>query len=1009
LAVLGNRTGRGRRHSVGEVSAAHFAGALTLEDAVQIAFHRSRLQQRMTGKGAMLAVELGSRDAAHLLASKESLVSVGAVNSPRSITLTGDADALGEIERVLNEKGIFCRFLRIDVPYHSPMMEPLRQEFMDCLRRLKPQPAGTPLFSTTTGAAVVGSELDADYWWRNVRDPVQFHGAMMEMIRHELTTFLEIGAHPTLSAPISKCLAEAETEGIALPSIRRKEPERATMLGSVGRLYALGAEIDWRKLNPGLGVFVKFPLYPWQHEKYWHESERSLRERLGEMVHPLLGVRLESAHTSWKVTLDCSTSPYLSDHRLQEMCVYPAAAYVEMALAAAQQVFGPRPCALEEVEFRQPLLFKKDETSDVQVTLDTGHTSFEISSRSSGSSSWILNSSGKLRNLTERPAEKTIALTEIRKRCRKLITKAECYQTFASVGLNYGPMFQGIERLWRGVGEALAEIRIPAGLTDQLSEYRLHPALLDSSFQVLLGAEKGGEGVHDVQRSLYLPVRIEKVDYYRVPGGYLLGYARLLNQSDKELKGEIQLLDETGECLAEIRGFTCRLTQPSPARLCGFYEYRWKLQPRLSEAGAARNSAHLPSPLQLAQRLREEAQHLHGRLRRRRYYADYLPLETDMTAAYVVQALRRLRWDPARHSKISTDELAEVLGVAPQYRRLLGRLLQPLSEKDVASGDRDPLPLWRALWERFPDAQAELMLIRECGEALPSFLCGESDPLSLIFPDSPTATIEHYYSDSPTYRIYNLLVKAAIKEIARLLPEGRIIRLLEIGGGTGGMTSYVLPMLPSQRVQYFFTDLAPLAVTQAEQRFHEYSFVQYRTLDIDSDPIEQGFAANSFDVILASDVLHATRDLQRTLKRVSRLLGSGGEFVLIERMSAPLGTVMVFGLLKGLWLFGDEDVRGANPWVPPQVWQGLLERASFTQTTFVTDCDDPQEAIHSVILTRGPEVDLGIRAAPTMAEQSETWLLFADRCMNGKPSAAVKIATALTQRGGHVLSVLARR
>jgi SAM-dependent methyltransferase len=186
--------------------------------------------------------------------------------------------------------------------------------------------------------------------------------------------------------------------------------------------------------------------------------------------------------------------------------------------------------------------------------------------------------------------------------------------------------------------------------------------------------------------------------------------------------------------------------------------------------------------------------------------------------------------------------------------------LQRLSGNDIAAIERDPLPLWKTLWERFPDAQAELMLIRECGDGLPSFLRGESDPLSLIFPESPTATIEHYYHDSPTYRIYNLLAKRAIGEIVSRLPQGRIIRLLEIGGGTGGMTSYLLPVLPPQRVEYVFTDLAPLLVTQAEQKFRQYSFVQYRTLDIESDPIEQGFAAHSFDVILASDVLHATRE-----------------------------------------------------------------------------------------------------------------------------------------------------
>jgi acyl transferase domain-containing protein len=286
-------------HSVGEIAAAHIAGALTLEDAVQVVFHRSRLQQRMAGKGGMLAVGLGKGDAAHLLAGKELFVSVAAANSLRSITLTGDANALKEIETILNEQGVFCRFLQVDVPYHSPMMEPLRQELVDCLRSLNPQPAATPLFSTVTGATVAGCDLDAEYWWRNILNPVQFHAAMMEMIRHGYGPFLEIGAHPILSRSISECLAETKEERSVLSSLRRKESERATMLGSVGRLYTLGEEIDWRKLQPDPGVPVKLLSYPWQREKYWHESERSRRDRLGQKAHPLLGVRLESAHASW--------------------------------------------------------------------------------------------------------------------------------------------------------------------------------------------------------------------------------------------------------------------------------------------------------------------------------------------------------------------------------------------------------------------------------------------------------------------------------------------------------------------------------------------------------------------------------------------------------------------------------------------------------------------------------------------------------------------------------------
>ncbi len=191
------------------------------------------------------------------------------------------------------------------------------------------------------------------------------------------------------------------------------------------------------------------------------------------------------------------------------------------------------------------------------------------------------------------------------------------------------------------------------------------------------------------------------------------------------------------------------------------------------------------------------------------------------------------------------------------------------------------------------------MLFRDCGENLPAVLRGDVDPLNLMFPDGALTTAEHLYQDSPTLR----LEQSAGAEGDRsrsfdACRKGKALRVLEIGGGTGGMTSFVLPVLPEHCTEYVFTDVSPRFIPHAQQKFAQYPFVQCRMLDIERDPLEQGFDAHSFDLIVASDVLHATKDLRQTLDRVKQLLGSGGTLVLLE-MTRP-------------WLGSDSDLRIAQ-------------------------------------------------------------------------------------------------
>src|SRR5262249_30384050 len=203
------------------------------------------------------------------------------------------------------------------------------------------------------------------------------------------------------------------------------------------------------------------------------------------------------------------------------------------------------------------------------------------------------------------------------------------------------------------------------------------------------------------------------------------------------------------------------------------------------------------------------------------------------------------------------------------------------------------------------------------------------------------------------------------------------LRILEVGGGSGGTASFVLPVLPEHCTEYVFTDVSSRFTAQAEHKFASYPFVQCRTLDLDRDPVEQQFEAHSFDLIIASGVLHATKDLRKTLARLGELLGSSGTVLIVEPTRPALSTTLIFGLLKDWWRFGD-DVRQDEPCISLDGWKGLLEEAGFSGAIGIADGPAADSAQHSVILARGPQLTASPTLAPRAAEQSKTWLLLAD-------------------------------
>jgi acyl transferase domain-containing protein/surfactin synthase thioesterase subunit len=311
-------------HSLGEVAAAHVAGVLSLEDAVRVVFHRSRLMQQGTGQGQMAAVSLSVAESENLLAQYAGRLSVAAINSPNSIVLSGETTALQQVIQSLEQQQVFSKLLQVNCAFHSPQMEPYQDELARSLQDITPQAASIPIISTVTGKAQEGQDFDATYWARNIREPVYFTDAIDELIQTKHNLFVELSPHPALSRNISQCLHTHSARGIVLPSLRRHEGEKFVMLESLSILYTQGYPIDWSRLYPSGGRCVSLPSYPWQRERYWLEQDdtqlsqqHSENNKPNPKVSTIDATEVTEAEEAWSLTRSQLLAAETAEQRTQ--------------------------------------------------------------------------------------------------------------------------------------------------------------------------------------------------------------------------------------------------------------------------------------------------------------------------------------------------------------------------------------------------------------------------------------------------------------------------------------------------------------------------------------------------------------------------------------------------------------------------------------------------------------------------------------------------------------------
>ncbi|MFJ5122914.1 type I polyketide synthase [Kitasatospora sp. NPDC088548] len=493
-------------HSQGEVAAAYVAGALSLPDAARVVALRSRAALEIEGKGGMLSVLAPAGRIAPLLESRADRISLAAGNSPVSVTVAGDPDALDELMARLTADGIKARRVPgVLVASHSPHVDALRERLLADLAPVEPRAARIPFYSTVTGAVQDTGALDADYWYRNMRRPVEFELAVRALLADGHTAFIETSPHPVLAMAMQETFEDAAAGAVAVGTLRREEGGYDRFLASLGELHVAGGSVDWNTVFAGTGArSVQLPTYAFQRQRYWLESPVATGDvasaGLGAADHPLLGAAVHLADSDRLLLtgrLSLETSPWLADHALTGSVLLPGTAFLELAVQAADRVG----CAqVEELTLQAPLLLPGTGGVAVQVTVSepdvTGRRTVGVYSRAENTAedAWVAHASGTVVPAAE-PASFDLAVWP--PAGAEPVAVQDLYERYAENGFGYGPAFRGLRAAWRLGDDVFAEVRLPEEHQEGARAYGLHPALLDAALHgIALGPlfESGEDG-----------------------------------------------------------------------------------------------------------------------------------------------------------------------------------------------------------------------------------------------------------------------------------------------------------------------------------------------------------------------------------------------------------------------------------------------------------------------------------------------------------------------------------
>ena len=930
-------------HSVGEVAAAYAAGILTLEQAVRVIYYRSQSQGMSKGMGRMAAVQVSANKAIELIQNIGNGLELAAVNSPKSVTFTGPTATIEKLANRLTDDKIFCRILDLDYAFHSRVMDDFKDPFLTNLGDLTPHSGQLDFISTVTGTNIPGEQLDAEYWWHNLRQSVLFGDAVTKLINDGYGVFVEIGPHPILKTYTLECIKAGKKPGKCIVTLKRGTKNETGQLTRA--IYEILLTSDRNNISHFFrqrGNIVNLPPYPWHKEKY--QPKRTVESTNKFCEHPLLGIRSNQVSGVWHNQIDTTTHAFLKDHEVDGVVVYPAAAYIEMALAASEFYFERGLVEVSNLEIHRPLILDAGQTKDIQFTLNEEDLSFHVRSRTRLSEqSWNTHAVGKLVKHAAPLKQQPFDFMKFRSDSDHGFSREEIYKLAAQMGLQYGEYFQGVDVVWVSKDTMVARYNVAVSRMQFESGFILGPAVLDSAFHTLLPAILGGPSTSSNGGSPMLPVAVGKIQYQATEAPIDYCICEIVSHSRRSVTARFSLLDDSGRIVARLDNCFFKQLSLSSRRTDApdFYYFHQipknhidlqKISPMPAlddlEKGISKS---LKDSLMLEEEMVFKEQ--------------ILPLFDALATALAERTLRGLG---AHIGEFTTDSLLTTSGITPVHRHYINHLLKLLQEDGKASqregfwklnlsdGGDESIAIWRSVIADYPNCLPEVMATLKIGFNL----------VDLLTNSSSEEIINHSVAAQNNHFTAGKLVIESIRTVIQTIIENwpankRRLRLAEIVDRDASITRYLISQLEKD-----FCDVHLLATDESikirmEQRFKAFPNVSVSVLNLNGGNFINEFDEGEFDILVTKYWFHNSEDILKTFSQLSYLVASGGLLIFSEKHPNRLIDINC-GVNPKWWSRNSEPELPISMLMDAEDWLVALEKTEFKSGRILTEAVMPE-------------------------------------------------------------------